>query len=174
MAEPFISEIRSFAFEFAPRNWARCDGQLMPVSQNKTLASLLGARFGGDGVKTFGLPNLQGRVAVGAGQGPGLTPRTLGERGGAESVALMQDEIPTHSHELKAGAGRRGSETPSGTAVLNLSTKGQAYSTAEPTTPLSDASISTVEGDDQPHENRMPYLTVNFCIALQGEPPKRP
>lgn len=173
MADPFISEIRPFAFNFAPRNWAMCNGQLMPIPQNTALFSLLGTTYGGDGRTTFALPNLQGRIAVGAGAGQGLTPRQLGESGGAESVVLTQSEIPAHRHEMKAAVSRSSIDMPDG-AVLSTSTGANAYSTSVPTSPLSQTSISTVEGHHQPHENRMPYITVNFCIALYGIFPQRP
>lgn len=173
MADPFISEIRPFAFAFAPRDWAMCNGQLVPIVQNTVLYSLLGTTYGGDGRTTFGLPNLQGRIAVGAGAGPGLTPRPLGQSGGAETVTLTQSEVPVHRHEMKAAASRTSIDAPGG-AVLSTSAGGQAYSTAPPTTPLAETSITTVEGYHQPHENKMPYLTVNFCIALNGVFPPRP
>ncbi len=174
MADPFIGEIRPFAFNFAPRGWATCDGQLMIITQNTALFSLLGVRYGGDGKTTFGLPNLKARVAVGAGAGPGLTPRSLGDVDGVETVTLMRSQIPVHKHELGAAGSRGPVNTPSTSAVLNTSAGSPAYSTAAPTTPLSDTALSTAEGHSQPHENLMPYLSVNFCIALSGIYPQRP
>lgn len=174
MADPFIGEIRPFAFDFAPRGWAHCNGQLMPISQNVALFSIISATFGGDGKTTFGLPNLQGRVAVGAGAGPGLTPRPLGEIGGSDTVSLTKDQIPVHRHEMRAAGVRSADQTPGASTVLNLSLGGPAYSTAAPTTPLSDTSLSSAPGHSQPHNNLMPYLTVNFCIALEGHYPQRP
>jgi microcystin-dependent protein len=146
----------------------------MLITQNVALYSLLGTRYGGDGKTTFGLPNLMGRVAVGAGAGPGLTPRSLGDTGGVETVTLMRSQIPVHKHEMKAAAARTPSPTPSASTVLSSSGGGTAYAATAPTTPMSDTMLSTAEGYSQPHENRMPYLTVNFCIALEGIFPPRP
>lgn len=174
MADPFLGEVRPFGFDFAPRGWAKCDGQLMIIAQNTALFSLLGATYGGDGKSTFGLPNLMGRLAVGAGAGPGLTPRALGEAGGADTVTLLRSQIPTHRHEMKAAASRSPSPTPSDSSVLNVSGNVPAYAATTPTTALSDTMLSTVDGESLPHENRMPYLTVNFCIALEGVYPPRP
>lgn len=174
MADPFIGEVRPFAFDFTPRGWAACDGQLMLITQNVALYSILGATYGGDGKTTFGLPNLMGRVVVGAGAAPGLTPRALGEAGGVNAVTLLRSQVPTHRHAMRAGASRTPIRTPVPDAVLGLSAGGSAYAETMPTVPMSSTMLSTVEGHSQPHENRMPYLTVNFCIALEGVFPQRP
>ncbi len=174
MADPFIGEVRPFAFDFTPRGWAACDGQLMLITQNVALYSILGATYGGDGKTTFGLPNLMGRVVVGAGAAPGLTPRALGEAGGANAVTLLRSQVPTHRHEMKAAAGRTPNRSPDPSSVLNVSGGGSAYAATTPTTPMSDTMLSTAEGHSQPHENRMPYLAVTFCIALEGVFPPRP
>jgi microcystin-dependent protein len=173
MADPFVAEIRIFPFNFAPRGWAFCDGQLLPISQNTALFSLLGTNYGGNGESTFGLPNLQGRVPLAPGQGPGLSLRDLGETGGAESITLLTSEVPAHSHTPQSTA-EVGLTNAPGDAYLarplgrgsNLYSNSSAGSTSmQPTGAV---------GGNQPHNNMQPYLTLSFCIALQGIFPPRP
>ncbi|GMA15239.1 phage tail protein (plasmid) [Deinococcus metallilatus] len=159
MAEPFLSEIRIMSFNFAPRGWALCNGQLLPINQNQALFSLLGTTYGGDGRTTFALPNLQGRVPIHAGSG-----HTLGERGGEEAHTLSLAELPAHTHALNA-ASSNGSASAPANAFLGAFSGG--YQTAAPSTSLHPASV-TGAGGSQPHENRQPFLTLTYCIALQG------
>lgn len=172
MAEPFVAEIRIFPFDFAPTGWAFCDGQLLPISQNTALFSLLGTTYGGDGRVTFRLPNLQGRAPMGPGQGPGLTPRDLGEEGGSESVTLLASEIPAHTHAVRAnGLDVADTNVPSPAASFALSSGGTLYQ-ATATATASPAAVVNA-GGSQPHNNMQPYLTLSFCIALQGVFPPR-
>jgi microcystin-dependent protein len=177
MSDPFVAEIRMFGFNFAPTGWATCDGQLMPISQNTALFSLLGTTYGGDGVSTFGLPNLQGSAVMHSGQGPGLTERFLGEVSGSETVTLLQSEMPVHSHNLMVSvdsADEEGSKNPGNRALG----RGQASATLYAQFP-SATSVTMhpqalgVTGGSLPHSNMMPSLTMNFCIALQGIFPAR-
>ena len=172
MADPFVAEIRMFPFNFAPRGWAWCDGQLLPLSQNTALFSLLGTTYGGDGRSTFALPNLQGSAPMHPGQGPGLSLHDLGETGGSETVTLLQSEIPTHSHALRFVADVAEDVSPTGNS-LALSTDGALYTTTGIGTAQLAAQEITPAGGDQPHNNLQPYLTVYFCIALQGVFPPR-
>src|SRR5689334_22711736 len=167
--DPFVAEIRIFPFNFAPKGWAWCDGQLLPLSQNTALFSLLGTTYGGDGKSNFALPDLQGAAPMHPGQGPGLSLYDLGESGGAETVSLLESEIPSHSHPLKAALNPGTSRLPTPTVSLARSGGGSAYRPATGATivPLSDQTIAPA-GGDQPHNNMQPYLTLNFCIALQG------
>jgi microcystin-dependent protein len=173
MADPFVAEIRIFPFNFAPKGWAWCDGQLLPLSQNTALFSLLGTTYGGNGKSNFALPDLQGRAPMHPGQGPGLSLHDLGETGGSETVSLLESEMPAHSHGLLSVAGFNGTDnSPAG----GLFAKGDAgllpYS---PTvTPVAMAAEALAPaGGDQPHDNMQPYLTFYFCIALQGVFPPR-
>ena len=175
MTSPFLAEIRIFPFGFAPTGWAQCNGQILPISQNTALFSLLGTTFGGDGKSNFGLPNLQGRVPLQWGQGPGLSDRDIGEAAGEATVTLNYTEVPPHTHALQASPHNADLDNPSPTNALARSTPGYIYKQpagANPPTPLSGGNISTV-GNGQPHNNLMPYLTLNFCIALQGVYPSR-
>ena len=173
MADPFVAEIRIFSFNFAPTGWAFCNGQLLPISQNTALFSLLGTTYGGDGKSTFALPNLQGRAPMQPGQGTGLSLYDLGETGGSETVTLLQSEMPAHSHALMANNTAANIKLPGPNAVLARSTGGAAYNTSigglQPMAPEALA----LAGQSQPHNNMMPYLTLNFCIALQGIFPPR-
>jgi microcystin-dependent protein len=171
--DPFLAEIRIFPFNFAPKGWAFCDGQILPLSQNTALFSLLGTTYGGDGKSNFALPNMQGNAPMHPGQGPGLSLHDLGETSGSDTVTLLESEIPSHSHSLMAQNNQGTSQTPGPTVALARSRGVAIYS--QTTTGLSVMSDSTVApaGGDQPHNNLMPYLTLNFCIALQGVYPPR-
>ena len=173
MADPFVAEIRIFPFNFAPKGWAFCDGQLLPISQNTALFSLLGTTYGGDGKSTFALPNMQGNAPMHPGQGPGLSLHDLGETGGSETVTLLESEIPAHAHTLKANINV--AETPDpGANSLARGSSVNAYQTTtnQNLVPMSGQSLAPA-GGDQPHNNMQPYLTFNFCIALQGVFPPR-
>lgn len=167
--EPFVAEIRIFPFNFAPRGWAFCDGQIMSISQNTALFSLLGTTYGGDGRSTFALPDMQGNVPMHPGQGPGLSRHDLGEMSGVDSVSLLEAEIPAHTHAVRALNDVADVQSPSPARVLARSQNANAY-TAPTGAPLQRlaASALTPTGGSQPHNNLQPYLTLNFCIALQG------
>lgn len=170
--DPFVAEIRVFPFSFAPKGWATCDGQLLPISQNTALFSLLGTFYGGDGRSTFGLPDLAGRVPMFWGQGPGLSLHDLGEQSGSETVTLLQSEIPGHAHVLSANAvDPADSNVPGPTASLAQSTGGSLYQSSANTSMAPQA--LAVAGGSLPHNNLAPYLTLTFCIALQGVYPPR-
>jgi microcystin-dependent protein len=174
MADPFVAEIRMFAGNFAPKGWATCDGQLLPISQNTALFSLLGTFYGGDGKSTFALPNLEGAAPMGQGQGPGLSERFLGEVGGAPSVTLLSSELPLHPHALQADSFDTGdNRTPGPTFSMAKTSPGNAYQSA--TTPLVQMNLQalSIAGQSLPHNNMMPYLTVLFIIAMQGIFPPR-
>lgn len=172
MADPFVAEIRIYPFNFAPRGWAFCDGQLLPISQNTALFSLLGTNFGGDGRSTFGLPNLQGRAAMQPRQGPGLSPRNLGETGGSSTVTLLQSQIPAHAHALSASNEIGDDRKAVGEAVAR-STGGALYGPVPANAVALAPEAVPAVGGGAPHNNMMPYLTMNFCIALQGIYPPR-
>ncbi|MBX2928164.1 MAG: phage tail protein [Saprospiraceae bacterium] len=170
MADPFVAEIRIFPFNFAPTGWALCNGQLLPLSQNTALFSLLGTTYGGNGKSNFALPDLQGRSPMHPGQGPGLSLRDLGETGGSETVTLLSSEIPAHAHTFN-GVNDSGLQSTPGGAVT---ARANIYKTA-PAPNLVDMSVNMIAptGGNQPHNNLQPYLTLNFCIALQGVYPPR-
>jgi microcystin-dependent protein len=174
VADPFVAEIRIFPFNFAPRGWAWCDGQLLPLSQNTALFSLLGTTYGGNGKSNFALPDLQGRAPMHPGQGPGLSLHDLGETGGSETVTLLESEIPAHSHVMSGTVedGTQGTLTPNITLATSVS--GTLYQTnvSSNLVPMSGQSLAPA-GGDQPHNNLQPYLTFYFCIALQGVFPPR-
>lgn len=171
MSDPYVAEIRIFAGNFAPQGWALCNGQLMPISQNTALFSLLGTTYGGDGIRTFALPNLQGCVPVNFGQGPGLSDYVLGESTGVPNVTLQQTQMPTHGHTLQAHPGPANNTQPSGNSLARP-TNTSIYSNALPNESMGAAAIS-VTGSSQPHDNMQPYLVLNFIIALQGIFPPR-
>jgi microcystin-dependent protein len=173
MADPFVAEIRIFPFNFAPKGWAWCNGQLMPLSQNTALFSLLGTTYGGNGKSNFALPDLEGSAPMHPGQGQGLSLHDLGETGGSETVTLLQSEIPAHTHALRASAGDADLQSPGTLNSMALSTGAFAYQTQ--TSPLVQMAPQTVTptGGDQPHNNMQPYLTFYFNIALQGVFPPR-
>ena len=162
MAEPFLSEIRLMSFVFAPKGWALCNGQLLPINQNQALFSLLGTTFGGDGRVNFGLPDLRGRTPIHVGSG-----HTLGERGGEQAHTLSIGEIPTHTHLVNASANLSTDGTPSGSLVLSQSKAANLYGPATALQAMAPAAVSNV-GGSQAHLNMQPFLTLSFCIALQG------
>ncbi|ACT92586.1 phage tail protein [Dyadobacter fermentans] len=172
MADQFVAEIRIFPFNFPPTGWAFCNGQIMPISQNTALFSLLGTYYGGDGKSTFALPDLQGSAPMHQGDGPGLSNRSLGEQSGSPSVTLIQTEIPVHTHNLNSVGAIADSKDPNGTC-FGVSQNGNVYTaSAGPSVIMQPTALSTA-GATLPHNNMMPYLTVNFCIALQGIFPQR-
>ena len=173
MADPFVAEIRIFPFNFAPKGWAWCDGQLLPLSQNTALFSLLGTTYGGNGKSNFALPDLQGRAPMHTGQGTGLSLHDLGETGGSETVSLLESEIPSHAHALMAQGVVADSNVPVDNSVARVTG-------ATPYLPPAGAPLISMAGQalapaggDQPHNNMQPYLTFYFCIALQGVFPPR-
>jgi microcystin-dependent protein len=176
MSNPFVAEIRMFPFNFAPRGWAFCNGQILPISQNTALFSLLGTTYGGNGQSTFALPDMQGNAAMQPGQGQGLSLRDLGQMGGEQSVTLLVSEIPLHTHTAQAKGipPPANGGTPDPTAVLARSSGGTAYaSTVANVVPMAPQAV-TLTGGSLPHNNMQPCLTLNFCIALQGVFPARP
>ncbi|MBZ9893279.1 MULTISPECIES: phage tail protein [unclassified Mesorhizobium] len=172
MSDPFVAEIRIFPFNFAPTGWAWCDGQLLPLSQNTALFSLLGTVYGGDGKSNFALPDLQGSAPMHPGQGPGLSLHDLGETGGSETVSLLESEIPSHSHFSRAASDDADLKAPTPARSLARSQGGFAYISSTPNAQMADQALAPA-GGDQPHNNLMPYLTCYFCIALQGVFPPR-
>lgn len=172
MTDPFVAEIRIFPFNFAPKGWAVCNGQILPISQNTALFSLLGTTYGGDGKSTFALPDITGRAVMQHGQGPGLSLRDLGESGGEDTVTLLASEVPAHSHALQASADDADLAAPTPARSLATSQGGFAYAPAAGLTPLSGQALASA-GGGLPHNNLQPYLTLNFCIALQGIFPPR-
>jgi microcystin-dependent protein len=164
MAEPFLSEIRLMSFVFAPKGWASCDGQLLPINQNQALFSLLGTTFGGDGRVNFGLPDLRGRVPIHVGSG-----HTLGERGGEQAHTLSVSELPTHTHIASASSSTADASIPTGNflGAVDNTTFGSAYTAAVNLVALNSQAVSNM-GGSQAHLNMQPFLTLNFCIALQG------
>ena len=169
MADPFVAEIRIFPFNFAPTGWAWCDGQLLPLSQNTALFSLLGTTYGGNGKSNFALPDLQGRAPMHPGQGPGLSLHDLGETGGSETVTLLESEIPAHSHALNTSIRPADALNP---ATLGVGAGNNAFAPAANTAWAAPEALAPT-GGDQPHNNMQPYLTFYFCIALQGVFPPR-
>jgi microcystin-dependent protein len=170
MTEPFVGEIRMFGFNFAPRNYATCQGQILPIAQNTALFSLLGTTYGGNGQTTFALPDLQGRAPMSFDQGPGLSPRDLGEVGGSEFVTLLSTEMPAHNHSLAAQSSPADRANASGAALA--ASADPVYSTGSSAGTMHPQAVGFV-GGGQPHDNMQPYLVVNFCIALRGVFPAR-
>lgn len=163
MADQFIGEVRIFGFNFAPQGWALCDGQILPISQNTALFSLLGTNFGGNGTSNFALPNLQGRVAM---HPDGNS--VVGETGGAETVTLSANEIPRHGHEVMGKLGRRDTTSPAGASLV----PGDMYGSGTADATMAAGAVQS-GGGGQPHSNMQPYLAINFCIALEGIFPPR-
>jgi len=173
MADPFVAEIRIFPFNFAPKGWAFCDGQLLPLSQNTALFSLLGTTYGGNGKSNFALPNMQGNAPMHPGQGPGLSLHDLGETGGSDTVTLLESEIPSHAHAVSGNINPANLAAPSNVRSLARAAPGSAYSaTISNLTSMAGQALAPA-GGDQPHNNLQPYLTLSFCIALQGIFPPR-
>jgi microcystin-dependent protein len=172
MAEPFIGEIRMFGFNFAPVNWALCAGQLMSISQNTALFALLGTMYGGDGVTTFALPDLRGRVPLGAGQGLGLSNYNQGQQGGEENHTLITQEMPQHTHQVSASAASDATTPANNFLGDDPRNPVNVYNTTSDGT-LMNARMIGVAGGSLPHNNMQPYLCINYCIALQGIFPSR-
>jgi microcystin-dependent protein len=172
MSEPFIAEIRIFAGNFAPRSWAFCDGQLLPIAQNTALFALIGTTYGGDGRTTTGLPNLKGRAPMHEGNGPGLTPRRLGEKPGAETASLNQDQMASHNHSARGSNNTAVVSVPAGNYVARGIGRGvNTYLNTETSIGATKQLLPT--GGGQVHNNMQPYLAMNFIIALQGLFPSR-
>jgi microcystin-dependent protein len=173
MSAPFVGEIRIFAGNFPPRNWAFCNGQLLAISQNTALFSLLGTTYGGNGTSNFALPNLQGCAPMHAGQGPGLTDRVLGELSGSPTVTLLTTEVPQHSHTYTAGSGSRGNVAAiTGNVNSDAAFQTNIYGPTADSTLMSPTMLTPLPAS-QPHENMQPYLALNFIIALAGIFPAR-
>ncbi|HWA83496.1 MAG TPA: tail fiber protein [Fimbriimonadaceae bacterium] len=172
MADPYIGEVKLVPYNFAPRGWAFCAGQILPISQNTALFSLIGTYYGGDGRSTFALPDLRGRVAVHSGQGPGLSPYTIGQAGGVEGVSLNTPQLPPHGHPVAVSSSLGNHADPAGehlaTSPMGL---GFVYGVS-PNAAMADP--TTVTGGSQPHENRQPNLALNYIIALEGVFPPHP
>lgn len=173
MAAPFVAEIRIFAGNFAPTGWALCNGQLLPISQNTALFSLLGTFYGGDGKSTFALPDLQGCAPIHQGQGQGLSEYFLGQQGGSETISLLTSEIPAHNHSVVVRPS--GQAPPLGTAAGNVGARSNSrpYTPDAPNAFMDPATGTLIAGSSFPHNNMMPYLTLTFIIALQGVFPAR-
>ncbi|USX27192.1 tail fiber protein [Oxalobacteraceae bacterium OTU3CINTB1] len=172
MSDPFIAEIRMFSGNFAPSGWALCNGQFLPISQNTALFALLGTAYGGDGKNNFALPDLRQRLPLGTGDGPGLTPRDLGERSGSASVSLQTPQLPSHGHQLRATSQAATSTSPAGNLPAGVSSPTPPYRAPSNLAPMAANPLS-VAGGGQPHNNLQPYLEVNFIIATQGIFPAR-
>ena len=176
MSEPFVGEVRMFAGNFAPRGWAFCDGQLLAVSQNDALFSLLGTIYGGDGRTTFGLPDLRGRIPIHAGSGPGLSPRRLGAKAGAEKVTLTVNQLPSHSHTWQATNANASNRSPVGSPDTHAYAQPLVTSVyRDGTNPLVNMKTNMVSnvGGSRSHSNLQPFLCINFIIALVGIYPSR-
>ena len=172
MSEPFVAEIRIFAGNFAPRSWAFCDGQLLPIAQNTALFSIIGTTYGGDGRTTTGLPNLQGKAPMHPGNGPGLTSRRLGETGGVESVTLSEAQMPAHTHTLGVVPAPGNQDDASNTETLSRAVGANLFTPSANLEAMADETLPST-GGSQPHNNMQPYLAINYIIALQGVYPSR-
>ncbi len=170
MATPFLGDIRILGFQFAPRGYAQCNGQLMSIAQNTALFSILGTTYGGNGTTTFALPDLRGRSPIHSGNGPGLTPITLGQVGGEAAHTLTTAELPAHTHQVVASADAASLALPTGNYFAS---GGQAVYNSTPDTVLDSTAAPAGGGSNLPHPNMPPYLVVNMCIALQGVFPSR-
>lgn len=173
MADPFVAEIRLFAGNFPPIGWATCDGQVLPISQNMALFSLLGTQYGGDGKNTFALPNLRQRAPLGVGRGQGLSERFQGDTGGQATVALTAAQLPSHGHALQASGTPATTTSPNGNTLAMVVSPTPPYIGPAPVHPMGAAVLSGANGGGQPHDNVQPYLELNFIIALQGIFPPR-
>lgn len=174
MSDPFVAEIRIFGFNFAPTGWALCNGQILPISQNTALFSLLGTTYGGNGQSTFALPDMQGNAPMHPGQGPGLSLHDLGEIGGSQTVTLLQSEMPLHAHAMVASNDAAVTNDPTSNQIAKPFGRGNNtfIISTQNVVPMSPSAL-TPAGGDLPHNNMMPYLTLNFCIAMQGVFPPR-
>ncbi len=172
MSEPFIAEIKIFAGNFAPRNWAFCDGQLLPIAQNTALFSIIGTTFGGDGRTTTALPNLQGRAPMHPGRGPGLTERRLGQKNGYGTVALTDTQMASHTHTQRASDRRARNESPDATVTFGDAGETTFAAGSSSTSNMAQDAVGQ-SGGSQSHNNQQPYLTMNYIIALQGLYPSR-
>jgi microcystin-dependent protein len=172
LSEPFIAEVKIFAGNFAPRGYAFCDGQLLPIAQNTALFALIGTTYGGDGRTTLGLPNLQGRAALHPGNGPGLTSRRWGETGGAPTATITQAQLGSHTHSL-IGSGVDGPEVSPAGNTLAQNAGGAPQYNASPDTDMATGAVASTGGAGAPHDNMHPYLVLNFIIALTGLFPSR-
>lgn len=170
--EPFIGEIRMVGFNYAPKGWAKCEGQLLPINQNQALFALLGTQFGGNGTTTFALPDLRGRVAMCEGTAAGLTPRNIGETGGTETNVLSVDQMPSHSHSVSAVSTEGNQNSPSGNLPADTKILDKEYSNGNGDVVMKNTMIGKT-GNNQPVNNVQPFLSVNFIIALQGIFPVR-
>ena len=178
--EPFLGQITLFPYNFAPKGWAFCQGQVLPINQYTALFSLLGTQYGGNGTTTFALPDLRGRVPIGQGQGPGLTPTAIGETQGVESVTLSANQSGAHSHAFPAYAVQATTNAPAGAAIAEGHSTGRGggavntYAGSGAAVTLVPAQLGPLVGGNQPHNNLQPYLTLNWCIAITGVFPARP
>ncbi|KGO83836.1 hypothetical protein Q762_00895 [Flavobacterium cauense R2A-7] len=172
-SEPFIGQIAVVAFNYAPQGWAKCEGQLLPIAQNQALFALLGTTYGGDGMTTFALPDLRGRVPMGDGNGPGLTPRVLGEKSGSETNTLTIAQMPMHNHTVNASTVDGDQNVPTGSIPANTKALDKEYTASAANTTMSPSMIG-VSGGSQPVNNIQPYTTLTYIIALQGVWPTRP
>lgn len=171
-SEPFLGQIAFVPYNFAPKNWAECNGQLMPIAQNAALFSLLGTQYGGNGVNNFALPDMRGRVLIGDGNGPGLSSYTMGQTGGEESHTLTINEMPAHNHQVNAVTAEGNQNLPTASLPANTKALDKEYSNAAANTQMSPLMINP-SGGNQAHENRQPYLVLKCIIALQGIYPSR-
>ena len=172
MSEPFVAQIQIVGFNFAPIGWAECNGQLIAISQNTALFSLLGTQYGGNGTSNFALPNLQGMSPVHAGNGVGLTPITIGETGGSSAVTLTTAEIPSHTHTVACNSGMGDQYGPQGNFWATDAGGNNEYASGSANATMASGAIATA-GSTQPHNNMQPYLVLNFIIAMQGIFPAR-
>jgi microcystin-dependent protein len=172
MSEPFLAQIQIFGFNFAPRGWAFCNGQIFPISQNTALFSLLGTQYGGNGTSNFALPNLQSRVAIGQGNGPGLTPRVVGEQGGEEFVTVLANQIPGHTHPARCNNAVGTSYDPTNQVWSQDAGGNQEYGSALAAGAMAPNAVLPAGGGGT-HNNLQPFQVLNFCIALQGIFPAR-
>ena len=180
MSEPFIGQLALYPYNFVPTGWAQCAGQLLPISFNTALFSLIGTYYGGNGTTTFGLPDLRGRVPQGMGQGRGLPPYGIGESGGTVGVTLTAAQTPVHSHTFPAIAAAATTNVPTGAQVAQGGAAGRvptpinSYAPPSATVPLAAGQLTTLQGGNQPHNNMQPSLVLTWCIATQGIYPQRP
>ncbi len=171
MSEPFIAEVRIFPYNFAPRGWANCDGQLLPIAQNTALFALIGTLYGGDGRTTFGLPNLKGRAALHPGNGPGLSSYALAQRGGVDQVTLVESQMADHTHTMRS-LPLSGDASGAANNTFGRAVAASPYHVSANLVDLHDQTL-VPKGGGQGHLNEQPYLTLRFCIALQGIFPSR-